>query len=142
LAEAEHAWVKFEGQMGDRAALEEILQVVTTGVSCILDHGLVERVELVAQYAVVTTHSVTLELLSAGKAYVKLTATVQHEGDEVARYTFDSGDLSVDYSHAVHVLCNAYGDFDITGKLIEFVDNSDEYAWKGGVDGKYIERRR
>lgn len=40
LDEAKQAWVK---NRGDMKALEEILQVVSVGVACLEEHGVVER---------------------------------------------------------------------------------------------------
>lgn len=43
LNEAEYGWLK---QSGDEKALEEILQVIATGIACLQQHGIVERQEL------------------------------------------------------------------------------------------------
>ncbi len=42
LQEAKEAWVK---NAGDRHALEEILQVAAVAVSCLVEHGVVERAQ-------------------------------------------------------------------------------------------------
>ncbi len=40
LDEAKQAWIK---NQGDEAALEELLQVVSVGMACIEQHGIVDR---------------------------------------------------------------------------------------------------
>ena len=42
LEEAKHAWVK---SPNDAEALEELLQVITTGVACLEQHGIIERAQ-------------------------------------------------------------------------------------------------
>ncbi|HXH11191.1 MAG TPA: hypothetical protein VNP04_15690 [Alphaproteobacteria bacterium] len=43
LAEAEEAWVCGDGAAANTESLREILQVVATGIRCLMQHGIKER---------------------------------------------------------------------------------------------------
>jgi NTP pyrophosphatase (non-canonical NTP hydrolase) len=43
LNEAKEGWINNTGEIGDQEAIKEILQVISVGVGCLENHGVIER---------------------------------------------------------------------------------------------------